>query len=62
MDKMALIRSDPFLREQIVAMAPTMEVFAILKFHYPNGMPVTRPVRLIGIDPDISLWWTRERP
>src|SRR5262249_60004476 len=49
--KMALIREDPFLREQVVAMAPTMEVFALLQFRYPNGVPISRPVRLIGIDP-----------
>jgi lipoprotein-releasing system permease protein len=49
--KMALVRRHPFLREQVVAMSPTLEVFALLQFHYPNGVPVTRPVRLIGIDP-----------
>src|SRR5438270_9800519 len=30
--KMALIRSDPFLSERIVAMAPTLEIFAMIQF------------------------------
>jgi len=48
--KMALIKSDPFLKENIVAMAPTLEIFAMLQFQY-RGVPFTRNVRLIGIDP-----------
>src|SRR4051812_48900063 len=49
--KMALIRSDPFLRDQIEVMTPTVEVFALLQFHY-NGVPFLRVVHLIGIDPE----------
>ena len=45
------IRADPFLNEHIEAMAPTLEIFAMLQFTC-NGKPITRPVRLIGIDPE----------
>lgn len=48
--KMALIKADPFLRENIEEMAPTLEIFAMLQFTY-RGVPFTRNVRLIGIDP-----------
>ncbi len=37
--------------DKVAAVSPTVEVFAILQFHYPNGAPVMKPVRLIGIDP-----------
>ncbi len=50
-EKMAKIRSVPFLNDRIDAMSATMEVFAMLQFHYPNGERVTRMVKLIGIDP-----------
>jgi lipoprotein-releasing system permease protein len=50
--KMALIRNDPFLNAKIEAMAPTLEVFAMIQFRLPNGEMHTRPVRLIGIDPE----------
>src|SRR4051812_41034692 len=49
--KMALIRSDPFLAERIEAMAPTLEIFAMLQFTF-RDMPIARPIRLIGIDPE----------
>ncbi|HZT80957.1 MAG TPA: hypothetical protein VFA26_12070, partial [Gemmataceae bacterium] len=49
--KMAAIRSDPFLDERIEAMTATMEVFAMLQFQV-NGHTITRPVHLIGIDPE----------
>jgi lipoprotein-releasing system permease protein len=49
--KMRLIQSDPFLRERIVAMAPTMEIFAMLRFNLEGG-PFMRTVHLIGIDAD----------
>jgi lipoprotein-releasing system permease protein len=49
--KMALIRSDPFLREQIVDMAATQEVFAMIQFNY-RGWPIARQVKLIGIVPE----------
>ncbi len=48
--KMEMIRRDPWLAERIDAMTATMEIFAILQFTY-KGMPITRPVRLIGVDP-----------
>jgi lipoprotein-releasing system permease protein len=37
--------------DKIAAISPTVEVFAILQFTYPNGAPSMKPVRLIGIDP-----------
>jgi lipoprotein-releasing system permease protein len=49
--KMDLIRNDPFLRERIAAMTPTLEIFAMIQFNW-RGTPMTRPVRLIGIDPE----------
>src|SRR5207245_1460399 len=48
--KMDRIRKDPWLAERIEAMTPTMEVFAMLQFKVGNET-ITRPVRLIGIDP-----------
>jgi lipoprotein-releasing system permease protein len=49
--KMQLIREDPELGPHIAGMTPTLEVFAMLQFRYPNGEMGTRPVRLIGVDP-----------
>jgi lipoprotein-releasing system permease protein len=51
-EKMARIRRDPYLREHVEAMTATMEVFAMLQFKLPNGEYMTRPVRLIGVDPE----------
>jgi lipoprotein-releasing system permease protein len=48
--KMAKIRSDPFLGPRVEAMSATMEVFAMMQYHLPDGRPVTRPVRIIGVD------------
>src|SRR5947199_1657996 len=48
--KMAAIRADPFLNERIAAMAPTLEIFAMLQFNW-NGASIMRAVHLIGIDP-----------
>ena len=53
--KMELIRSDPFLAGRIEAMTPTLEIFAMLQFHFRDDArfinePLLRPVRLIGID------------
>jgi lipoprotein-releasing system permease protein len=51
--KMDLIRSDPFLNAHIEAMAPTLEIFAMLQHTYePSQAPVARPIRLIGIEPE----------
>jgi lipoprotein-releasing system permease protein len=47
--KMAQIANDPFLRDKIEAMTPTMEIFAMLQFQI-NGETVTRPVHVIGIE------------
>ncbi len=49
--KMAVIRSDPFLNERIEAMAPTLEIFAMIQFSYGQS-DLARPVRLIGIEPE----------
>ncbi|MCY2937208.1 MAG: FtsX-like permease family protein [Planctomycetota bacterium] len=49
--KMELIRKDPYLAEQVVAMAPTLEIFAMLQFSY-RDMPITKPVRVVGIRPE----------
>lgn len=51
--KMAAIRQNPLLNSRIKAMAETMEVFAMMQFRYPHtGEVWTRPVRLIGVDPE----------
>jgi lipoprotein-releasing system permease protein len=48
--KMALIQADSFLSPRIEAMTPTLEIFGMVRFTY-KGMPLARPVRIIGIDP-----------
>src|SRR5262245_51796133 len=51
--KMALIRSDPYLDPRIEAMAPTLEIFAMLQFTYAERqVPIARAVRLIGVEPE----------
>lgn len=49
--KMAAIRQHPYLADRIEAMTPTLEIFAMLHFNY-RGSPITKPIKLIGIDPD----------
>jgi lipoprotein-releasing system permease protein len=49
--QMARIRQDPFLNERIAAMAPTLEIFAMLQFNW-KGVSIMRAVHLIGIDPE----------
>ena len=49
-EKMELIRQDPFLKSRIEALTATLEVFAMLQYQY-HGETMTRPIRLIGIDP-----------
>jgi lipoprotein-releasing system permease protein len=49
--KMKMILDDPLLKEHIEAMAPTLEIFAMLQFRFRTST-VTRPVHLIGIDPE----------
>jgi lipoprotein-releasing system permease protein len=48
--KMARIRQHPFLGPRVEQMAATLEVFAMLQYQHVGGEPVTRPVRLIGVD------------
>lgn len=48
--KMQQIRDDKFLGPRIAGMTASMEVFAIMQFHFPNGERGTKTVRLIGID------------
>ena len=48
--KMAKIMADPYLAKNIEAMAPTLEIFAMLQYAY-HDVPFTRSIRLIGIDP-----------
>lgn len=50
-EKMAWIRNHPELKDRIEAMTATLEVFAMLQYRY-RGELITRPVRVIGIDPD----------
>lgn len=49
-EKMERIRRDPFLGDKVEAMTATMEIFAMLQFHW-RGEMIMRPVRVIGIDP-----------
>ena len=39
------------LGNTIEAMAPTLEIFAMLQFRLPRRITITRPILLIGIDP-----------
>lgn len=48
--KMAMIIASP-IGQYIEAMTPTVEIFAMIQFRY-QGETVTRPVRLIGVDPE----------
>jgi len=49
-EKMARIKNDPFLKDRVEVMTPTLEVFAMMQFNMPNGELMTRPIRLIGIE------------
>ena len=49
--KMAQIRNDPFLSNEVEAMTATLEIFAMLQFNF-REVPFTRPVRIIGIEPE----------
>src|SRR5207248_7804636 len=48
-DMMRMIENGP-AGDRVVAIAPTVEVFAIMQFDF-RGTVITKPVRLIGIDP-----------
>lgn len=50
--KMQKIRNDPFLGPRIAAMTSTMEVFAMLQYRYPDGQTVTRPIKILGVEPE----------
>ncbi len=47
--KMQAIRQDPFLRDRIAAMAPMLEIFALIQLN-PEFGPIMKTVKLIGID------------
>src|SRR5216683_2500370 len=49
--KMQRIRSDPNLKDEIEAMTPVLEVFALMKFNF-RGAPFMRTVHLVGIEPE----------
>jgi lipoprotein-releasing system permease protein len=50
-EKMERIRRDPFLGEKVEAMTATIEVFAMLQFHW-RGEMLMRPVRVVGVEPE----------
>ncbi|HYV34434.1 MAG TPA: FtsX-like permease family protein [Gemmataceae bacterium] len=50
--KMEQIRKDPELAGKIAAMTPTLETFAMIQFYWPNGEMITKPIRLIGVEPE----------
>src|SRR5262245_8056689 len=50
--KIAAIRGNPFLKEQVEAITATMEVFAMIQYPWgQSGEYITKPVRLIGVEP-----------
>src|SRR5262245_22929655 len=49
--KMETIRNHPFLGPRVEAMAESIEIPAMLQYKWPNGEPVTRWVRIIGVNP-----------
>jgi lipoprotein-releasing system permease protein len=49
--KMERIRSDPYLKDEVEAMTPTLEIFAMIQFNF-RGVPIMRTVRIIGIQPE----------
>src|SRR5262249_29150623 len=50
-EKMEWIRNHPELKGKVESMTATLEVFAMLQYRY-RGELITRPVRVIGIDPE----------
>jgi lipoprotein-releasing system permease protein len=38
--------------DKVVAMAPTMETFGLMKITLPNGNPITRYVQIMGVRPE----------
>ena len=51
-ERIRRIKADPFLGPRVEALSASIECFAMLQYTYPNGEVYTRPVRLIGIDPE----------
>src|SRR5437762_5009775 len=49
--KIKKIRKDPYLNEQIEAMAITLETFAMVQYENQNREIATRPVKVMGIEP-----------
>src|SRR5689334_232945 len=50
--RMAKIRKDPVLGGKVEAMTATMEVFGMLQYRFPDGQEITRPVKVLGVDPE----------
>src|SRR2546425_63593 len=48
--KVAKIRKNPYLNEQIESMAITLEAFAMVQYRNHNNEIATRPVRVIGVE------------
>ena len=48
-EMLAKIKASP-IGDRVVAISPTIEVFAILQFQ-SRGMTITKPVKVIGVDP-----------
>lgn len=48
--KIARIRKDPYLNEQIESMAVTLDAFAMLQYRNISGEVATRPVRVTGVE------------
>ncbi len=48
--KIARIRKDPYLNEQIESMAITLDAFAMLQYRNPYGEIATRVVRVTGVE------------
>src|SRR5215207_5191151 len=46
--KLAAIQNDPYLRDKVEAVTPTMETFALLQFQL-GGENFTKYVRVIGV-------------
>src|ERR1700686_320147 len=48
--KIARIRKDPYLNEQIDSMAITLETFAMVQYRNHNNEIATRPVKVMGVE------------
>jgi lipoprotein-releasing system permease protein len=50
--KEVMQRVNEVVGDQIVALAPTMETPGMLNFRFPGGQVITKPVQIIGIQPE----------